>query len=92
MRIKWHVSRAILKIWHFYWGENKVKISLIFLTSETLDFESEHVFESHKHLQSTADMMPTFTCFFMDQIWAKSGQIRPKQQILKVETRDFSSL
>ena len=24
--------------------------------------------------------------------WAKSGQIRPKQQILKVETRDFGSL
>ena len=69
------------------------------MTSETLDFESEHVFESHKHLQSTADMMLALTCFYIDQIgpnlgqiWAKSGQIRPKQQILKVETRDFDSI
>jgi hypothetical protein len=31
-------------------GENRVKIFLLFLTSETLDFESEHVFESHEHL------------------------------------------
>ena len=34
-RIKHHVSRAILKIWHFYWGENRVKLSPLFLTSET---------------------------------------------------------
>ena len=47
----------------FYWGENRVKISLLFLTSETLDFESEHVFESHEHLQSTADIMPALTSF-----------------------------
>ena len=31
--------------------------------TRTLDFESEYVFESHKHLQSTADMMPALTCF-----------------------------
>ena len=41
-----------------------MKISLLFLTSETLDFESEQVFESHEHLQSTADMMPVLTCFY----------------------------
>ena len=72
------------------------------MTSETLDFESEQVFESHEHLQSTADMMPVLTCFYMDHIgpnlgpiglnWAKSGQIRPKQQILKVDTQEFGSL
>ena len=69
-----------------------MKISLLFLTSETLDFEFEHVFESHKHLESTDDMMPALTCFYVDQIGPNLGQIRPKQQILKVETRDFGSL
>ena len=53
---------------HFYWGANSVNIFLLFLTSETLDFESEHVFESHEHLQSTANMMRVLTCFYMDQI------------------------
>ena len=62
-QIKHHVSRAILKIWHFYWGENRVKISLLFLTSETLDFESEYIFESHEHSQSTTDIMPVLTSF-----------------------------
>ena len=55
------------------------------MTSETLDFESEHVFESHEHLQSTADMMPVLTCFYMDQIG-------PKQPIFKVETQDIGLL
>jgi hypothetical protein len=35
-------------------------LSLLFLTLQTLDLESEHVFESYKYLQSTADMMPAF--------------------------------
>ena len=62
------------------------------MTSETIDFESEHFFESHKHLQSTADMMPAITCFQMDQIGPNLGQIGPKQPIFKVETQDFGSL
>jgi hypothetical protein len=57
------VSWTKLENGHSYWGVNRVKISLLFLTVETLDFESEHVFESHKHLQSTADMMPALTSF-----------------------------
>ncbi len=48
---------------HSYWGKNRVKISLLFLTSETQDFESEHPFESHEHLQSAADLMLVFTSF-----------------------------
>ena len=62
------------------------------MTSETIDFESEHFFESHKHLQSTADMMPALTCFQMDQIGPNLGQIGPKQPIFKVETRDIGLL
>ena len=44
-------------------GKNRVKISLLFLTSETLDFESEYIFESHEHSQSTPDIMPVLTSF-----------------------------
>jgi hypothetical protein len=47
----------------FYWGENRVKISLLFLTLETLDFKSEHVFESHGQLQSSADIMTALTSY-----------------------------
>ena len=42
MRIKRQVSRDPEEIRHFYCGKNRVKISLLFLTLETLDFESEH--------------------------------------------------
>ena len=38
-----------------------MKISLLFLTLETVDFESEHFFESHGQLQSAADLMPALT-------------------------------
>ena len=62
-RIKRQVSRRFEENGHFYWGENRVKISLLFLTLETLDFESEHVFEIHGHLQSAADIMPALTSF-----------------------------
>ena len=48
------------------------------MTSETLDFESEQVFESHEHLQSTADMMPVLTSFYMDQLGPNLGQIWTK--------------
>ena len=48
---------------HPYWGENRVKIPLLFLTLETQNFESEHAFESHEHLQSAADMMLVLTSF-----------------------------
>ena len=44
----------------------------LFLTLETLDFESDHVFEIHEHLQSTAHLMPVLTCFN----WAKFGPNR----------------
>ena len=44
-------------------GENRVKISPLFLTSETLDFEPEYIFESPEHPQSTPDMMPVLTSF-----------------------------
>ena len=62
-QIKRQVSRRIEENGHFYWGENRAKISLLFLTLETLDFESEHVFESHGHLQSAADIMQPFQAF-----------------------------
>ncbi len=62
-RIKRQVSRDPEENGHFYWGENRVKISLLFLTSETLDFESEHVFENHEHPQSTADILQALTNF-----------------------------
>ena len=62
-QIKKQVSRDPEKIWHFYCGENRVKISLLFLTLETVDFESEHFFESHGQLQSAADLMPALTRF-----------------------------
>ena len=85
--INQQVSQTNLENGHFYCNENRMKISLLYLTSETLDFESEQVFESHEHLQSTADIMPVLTCFYMDQIgpnlgqvWAKSG---PNSQFLK---------
>ena len=72
---------------HFYWGLNMVKIFLLFLTSETLNFESDHVFKIHEDLQSTADMMPVLTCFNMDQIGPNLGQIwaklGPYSQFLK---------
>ena len=61
------------------------------MTLESLDFESEHVFESHEHLQSTADIMPALTSFKKDQIGRNLGQIGPKQPILKVKTRDLNS-
>ena len=80
-RINQQVSRTNLENGHFYWSENRVKISLLFLTLETLDFESEHIFESHKHLQSTADMILALTCFYTDQIgpnWAKFGPNQAK--------------
>ena len=64
-----------------------VKIFLLFLTSETLNFESDHVFKIHEDLQSTADMMPVLTCFNMDQIGPNLGQIwaklGPYSQFLK---------
>ena len=41
-QIKRQVSRRPEEIRHFYCGENRVKILLLFLTLETLDFESEH--------------------------------------------------
>jgi hypothetical protein len=63
MRIERQVSRTVLENGPFYWGENRVKISLLFLTLDTLDFEFEHVFESHEHPQSTADIMPVLTSF-----------------------------
>ena len=83
-----------MTVWTFYPVENFgnqsiIKISLLFLTLETLDFESEQVFESHEHLQSTADMMPVLTCFYMDHIGPNLGQIAPKQPIFKVETQDI---
>ena len=53
-----------------------MKISLLFLTSETPDFESEQDFEIHEHLQSTADMMPVLTCFYMAQIWPNLVHIK----------------
>jgi hypothetical protein len=62
-RIKRQVSRGPEENGHFYWGENRVKTSLLFLTLETLDFESDHVFESHGHLKSAADIMPALTSF-----------------------------
>ena len=62
-QIKRQVSRGPEENRHFYCGENRVKISLLFLTLETLDFKSGHVFESHGHLQSTADIMPALTSF-----------------------------
>ena len=77
---------------HFYWGVNRVKIFLLFLTSETIDFESDHVFEIHEHLQSTANMMAVLTCFNMDQIGPNLGQIGPKQPIFKIETQDVGLL
>ena len=40
---------------------------MLFLTSETLGFESDHVFEIHEHLQSTANMLPVLTFFNMAQ-------------------------
>ena len=43
---------------HSYWGKNRVKMPMLFLTSEPLDFESEHVFESHEHLQRSTNIMP----------------------------------
>ena len=55
------------------------------MTSETLDFESEQVFESHEHLQSTADIIPVLKCFYMDQIALK-------QPIFKIETRNIGLL
>ena len=61
--IKRQVSRRIEENGHFYWGENRVKISLLFLTLETVDFESEHFFESHGQLQSAADLMLVLTSF-----------------------------
>ena len=61
--IKRQVSRRIEGNGHFYWGENWVKISLLFLTLESLDFESEHVFDSHGHVQSTADIILALTSF-----------------------------
>jgi hypothetical protein len=61
--MKRQVSRGFDENGHFYWGENRAKISLLFLTLETLDFESEHVFEIHGHLQSAADIMPALTSF-----------------------------
>ena len=48
---------------------------LLFLTSETLDFESDHVFDIYEDLQSTDDMMPVLTCFNMDQNGPNLGQI-----------------
>ena len=62
-QIKRQVSRRPEENGHFYWGENRVKISLLFLTLETLDFKSEHVFESHGQLQSSADIMPALTSY-----------------------------
>ena len=62
-RIKRQVSRHPEENGHFYWGENRVKISLLFLTLETLDFESEHVFGGHRHLQSATDIMPSLQAF-----------------------------
>ncbi len=77
-RINMQVSRDPEEIVHFYWGENRVKISLLFLTSEALDIESEHVFESHGQLQSAADIMPALTSFKMNQIGPNLGQIWAK--------------
>ena len=71
-----------------YWGKKRLKIPLLFLTSETLDFESEHVFESHEDLQRSTNMMLALTSFSMDQIGPNMGQIGPKQPILEVETQD----
>ena len=62
-RIKRQVSRGPEENRHFYWDENRVKTSLLFLTLETLYFEFEHDFESHEHPQSTADIMPALTSF-----------------------------
>ena len=62
------------------------------MTSETLDFESEQVFESHEHLQSTADMMLVRTCFDMDHIGPILGQITPKQPNSKIGTQDIDLL
>ena len=87
MPINQQVSWTKLENGHFYWGLNRVKIFLLFLTLETQDFESDPVFEIHEYLQSTAHMMPVLTCFNMDQIgpnlgqiWTKSG---PNSQFLK---------
>ena len=49
-RIKMHVFRGPEDNGHFYWSEKRVRISLLFLTLETLDFKSEHFFESHGQL------------------------------------------
>ena len=72
-----------------------MKISLLFLTLETVDFESEHFFESHGQLQSAADLMQALTRFLNEPNWAKFGpslgQIGPKQPIYKVETQDLNS-
>ena len=70
-----------------------MKISLLFLTSETLDFESEYVFESHKHLQSTVDLMPALICIYVDQIGPNVGQIGPNQaQTANFESRSETSV
>ena len=66
-RRKGHVSRAILKLERLEvsvtGAKKRLKIPLLFLTSETLNFESGHFFESHKHLQSAADMILVLTSF-----------------------------
>ena len=91
-RRKGHVSRAILKLERLEvsvtGAKKRLKIPLLFLTSETLDFESEHVFESHEDLQRSTNMMLALTSFSMDQIGPNMGQIGPKQPILEVETQD----
>ena len=77
--INQQVSRTKLENGHFYCSKNSVEISLLFLISEAIDFESEYVFESHEHLQSTADMMPVLTCFYMDQIGPNLAKFGPNR-------------
>ena len=58
------------------------------MTSETLDFESEYIFESHEHSQSTTDIMPVLTSFIMDQIgYIIRIQLTPRpKQVHAVQT------
>ena len=61
------------------------------MTSETPDFQSKQVFESHERLQSTADMMAVLTCFYMDHIGPNLGQIWAKFGPNRAETANFQN-
>ena len=80
MQIKWHVSRTVLENGPFDCSENRVKIYLLFFTSETLDFKSD------------VNLRATFQNYFGDRPF-DCGENRVKIYVLffTSETLDFVS-